>query len=87
MKSLKLGGNSYSLKTLAWFSKNILCNCKNLEIMDLSSIFLNTPDNITIKNISDNAKSFYVIANTLKNFSNLREINISNNSIGGIVIL
>ena len=87
LKSLKLGGNSYSLKTLAWFAKNILCNCKNLEIMDMSSMFLDNPDNKTVENISDNAKGFFVLANTLKTFNYLRELNISNNSIGGAVIL
>lgn len=53
----------------------------------MSSIFLDSPDNKTVDSISDNAKCFYVISHILQNFSHLRELNISNNSIGGVVIL
>ena len=87
LKSLKLAGNSYSLQTCVWFAKNILINCKKLEILDLSNIFQDNIENKSAEKITENAKCFYSISHTLRDFTNLRELNISNNSIGGIVII
>ena len=79
LKSIKLSGSGYGPKVCGWLARNVLKISTDLEILDLSGVFQDGDS-------YQNAKCLYAIAENVKNH-NLKELNVSNNQIEGIVLV
>ena len=64
---------------MGWLAKNVLRLSQGLEIIDIQGVFQDGDP-------YQNAKSLYAIAESVKNH-NIKELNISNNQIEGIVLV
>lgn len=71
---MKLSGNSYSPRVLAWLCKNVIGHCSNLSILDLSQIYEERIE-------KEVTRSSLLFSKALQG-RGLHELNLSDNMLG-----